>query len=243
MLLTAPGRPSTTTNQQADRRLRSVARALQQPKLGAPPTALARVWPGGAGSAGGAAASPSSSPFPSAATALGIVPTHDCDEAVRQLYEHGVCVLAGVLPALSIAALRDAAVSTAKRYHGGAAAGKWSPAAPGEQPSEAEADPTWNIPGIFSIDADWPTQQFVEHVAGERVLAVLDEVFDTTPGDYRVHSSTVQVNKPFCDQAGWHTDSWISQRGYCRAPHESLLRTGYVNALWMLSGDFHTVFR
>jgi hypothetical protein len=34
-------------------------------------------------------------------------------------------------------------------------------------------DPTWYIPGVFSIDSDLPTQPFVEHVAGPRVLAVL----------------------------------------------------------------------
>ena len=156
------------------------------------------------------------------ADAIGVVPTHDRDEAVRQLYEHGVCVLASVLPAAEVGALREAAVSTAKQHDQGV------------------ADPTWHVPGIFSIDAEWPTQRFVEHVAGPRVLAVLDEVFATAPGDYRVHSSTVQVNKPFCSQEAWHIDSWISQRGYCPAPHAHIRRTGYVNALWMLSVRSHS---
>ena len=208
-------------------RLRAIARGLGARRcagLLAPTLAgsgLAASAAAGAGASSTGAAG-SGSPFPSVADAIGVVPTHDRDEAVRQLYEHGVCVLAAVLPAADLGALREAAVSTAKQHDQGV------------------ADPTWHVPGIFSIDPEWPTQRFVEHVAGPRVLAVLDDVFATAPGDYRVHSSTVQVNKPFCAQEQWHIDSWISQRGYCPAPHAHIRRTGYVNALWMLSVRSHS---
>lgn len=188
----------------AKRRLRSVACCLATGGRDVDRGACRCIGAGSrAPTSTGAAAAAASSPFPTVA-AIGVVPTRDPAEAVRQLYEHGVCILAGVLPAgVGVAALRDAAVSTAKQ-HG--------------RPS-AEADPTHDITGVFSIDADYPAQTFVEHVAGERVLAVLDEIFATTPRDYRVHSSTAQVNKPGCQQAAWHIDSWISQLGFCPAPH------------------------
>jgi hypothetical protein len=153
------------------------------------------------------------------AAVLGVRPTSDAGLALRQLAEHGLCILDAVMSPADVATLRMSAERTAVAHDKGTG-----------RPSH---DPigVLHVTGVLNYD-----QTISRFLAHPRVMAVLQAAFAST--DIRVSHTTLQVNTPGCKQQQWHADNGISQPELWEAaPNELVRRPAHINTLWMLS-DF-----
>ena len=133
---------------------------------------------------------PGSSPTHPSCEVLGVSPTKDVELAFAQLHSHGFCILADVLTAADLQTLLPMAVGAAQAHDSETFRG------------------AWHLPGFIRHPETHP---FAPHVANPRVLALAQRALGTE--ELRVAFSTLQINKPRCGQAGWHTDGHLSQGG------------------------------
>ena len=178
-------------------------------QLGGPPAA---DLPTPCSAAAAAAAAAAATDFPSSAAAIGVAPTTDAGLAFRQFVKHGFCILADVIPAAEIAALRESGERTAR-----------------ENDSHT-SESTWHTGGVLNFD-----QSFAPWVAAPPVLRLAGHVFGTD--SVRVTYTTLQINKPHCSQSRWHSDGHLSQTQTYNGSKTGLMRPAHINAVFFLS-DF-----
>ena len=166
-----------------------------------------------------ATASAEGAPFAPTSATLGVGPTSDPGLALRQLAEHGFCILDAVISPADVAALRTSAERTAVAHDKGTGVPAHDPIG------------VLHVTGVLNYD-----QTISRFLAHPRVMAVLHAAFATA--EIRVSHTTLQVNPPGCKQQQWHADNGISQPELWEAlPNELIRRPAHINTLWMLS-DF-----
>ena|GEM_PF-2333859 len=166
---------------------------------------------------GGSAAAPT-------VAAVGVTPTRDPAVAGEQLRRHGCCILEGVIPSSDIPTLRASAERTAIAHD------SWHLDGVNAGTALDGSAAVWHVASLLSYD-----QTMAAWIGDRRVLDVVEEAFATV--EIQISYTTLQVNRPNCQQLNWHADGHLAQAERYGRPHEALRRPAHINALFMLS-DF-----
>ncbi len=158
------------------------------------------------------------------AASVGVTPTRDPAVAGEQMRRHGFCILGGVIPPSAIPALRESAERTAMAHD------SWHLDGTKAGTALDGSNSTWHVGGVLTYD-----QTMTAWIGERRVLDVVEEAFATT--EIQISYTTLQVNRPHCQQLRWHADGHLAQTEHYPPPHEALRRPAHINALYMLS-DF-----
>jgi hypothetical protein len=165
----------------------------------------------------------SESTAPSAA-AVGVTPTRDPAVAGEQMQRHGFCILDGVIPSSAIPALRASAQRTAVAHD------SWHLDGANAGAALDGSVAAWHVGSVLTYD-----QTMAAWIGDRRVLDVVEKAFATT--EIKISYTTLQVNRPRCQQLSWHADGNLAQTLHYPPPNEALRRPAHINALYMLS-DF-----